>query len=444
MKIIHLTAGTGSYYCGSCMRDQMLVNGLRRLGHDVILAPMYLPPVLEEGQGDDEACPIFFGGINVYLQQKSWLFRHTPAWIDRLLNGKGLLRWSATKSGMTSPRLVGELMLSMLAGEDGKQKKELRKLCTWLQERGPWDVVSISNAMLLGVAPMLKKALGARVVCTLQGEDSFLDSLPEPYRTTAWNKVSELVQSCDAVTSVSDYYGALMAGRLNIPAEKIKTVHNGIDLTGFEASPAAPTTITLGYLARQCALKGLGVLVEAFLHLAKRPHLQHVRLAVAGSQTEADVVYVSELQERIAAAGLAERVDFKGTLSREEKQEFLRSLTVLSVPATYGEAFGLYVIEALASGVPVVLPPSGAFPELVAATGGGVIAKSDDALALADALDTVLSDPAHARALGMAGNAAVRQHFSADAMAANYARLCESSNSKNSSVGSERVKAQEV
>jgi glycosyltransferase involved in cell wall biosynthesis len=327
---------------------------------------------------------------------------------------------------MTSPRLVGELMLSMLAGEAGKQRKELHKLVAWVKAHGPWDVVSISNAMLLGVAPMLKEALAARIVCTLQGEDSFLDSLPEPYRGKAWARVSELVNTCDAVCSVSDYYGQLMARRLNIPVERIMTVHNGIDLSGFSASESLPSVPTLGYLARQSALKGLGVLVEAFLHLAKRPHLQQLRLMVAGSRTETDAIYVNELQDRIAAAGLLERTTFQGTLSREDKQTFLRSLSVFSVPATYGEAFGLFVIEAMASGVPVVQPPSGAFPELIAATGGGVVAAGDDALSLADALDTLLSDPSHARSLGLAGNAAVREHFSADAMAISYARLCDS------------------
>jgi glycosyltransferase involved in cell wall biosynthesis len=407
------------------MRDQMLVNGLRRLGHHVLLVPMYLPPVLEEGQGDDEACPIFFGGINVFLQQQSWIFRYTPAWFDRLLDSRRLLRWSATKAGMTSPRLVGELMLSMLAGENGRQKKELYKLANWINERGPWDVVSISNAMLLGVAPLLKKTLGARIVCTLQGEDSFLDSLPEPFRTKAWDQVASLVKTCDAVTAVSDYYGKLMAKRLQMAPERVVTVHNGIDFSGYAASNAAPSEVTLGYLARQSALKGLGVLVEAFLELAKRPHLKHVRLSVAGSRTDADELYVKELQTRIAAAGFAERTTFHGTLSREEKQTFLRSLSVLSVPATYGEAFGLYVLEALASGVPVVQPPSGAFPELISATQGGLLAAGDDSLSLANALDTLLSDPKRARAMGMAGNAAVREHFSADAMASKYARLCE-------------------
>jgi glycosyltransferase involved in cell wall biosynthesis len=424
MRIVHLTAGTGSYYCGSCMRDAMLVQGLRQLGHEVMLVPMYLPPVLEEGQGDDESCPIFFGGVNVYLQQKSWFFRHTPAWFDALFNSPALLRWSAKKSGMTSPMLLGEITMSMLAGENGRQKKELRKLVSWLKQNGPWDVVSISNALLLGVAPVLKKELKARIVCSLQGEDSFLDSLPEPYRTQAWTTVGELTQHCEVLTAVSSYYGTLMASRLQIPAQRITTLHNGIDLSGYYPRAEPKAEISIGFFARQSEAKGLGLLIAAFIELAKRPHLAHVRLAVAGSRTAADEEYVARLRQQLLAADCLARCSFAGTLSRAEKQNFLRERTVLCVPATYGEAFGLYVVEAWASGVPVVQPPSGAFPELIHLTGGGIVAAGSDTLSLANALDTLLSDPQRAQALGMAGHAAAHQRFSAQAMATAFARLC--------------------
>lgn len=426
MRIVHLTAGTGAYFCGSCMRDHDLVAGLKRLGHDVLIVPMYLPPVLEEGQGDDTECPIFFGGINVYLQQKSWIFRQTPAWLDRLFDGHGLLRWSAGKMHMTSPRDLGEIMLSMLAGDDGKQRKETAKLARYLVARGPWDVLSISNAMLMGVAPHLRRALNVKaVVCTLQGEDSFLDSLQEPWRTKAWSAVGQALGHADALAPVSGYYGGVMTKRLGLSPDRAQVVHNGIDLAGYDVAEQHPTVPTLGFLARLCPLKGLGTLVDAFMLLAKRPHLAGLRLRAAGSCTPEDDRFIDTLRAKLAAAGLEGRVEFLPNLSRRDKQEFLRSLTVLSVPATYGEAFGLYVIEAMASGVPVVQPPSGAFPELVEDTGGGLIAERDDALSLADSLDTLLGDPIRARLLGSRGREAVLSRFSADAMAGAFARLCE-------------------
>jgi glycosyltransferase involved in cell wall biosynthesis len=438
MRIVHLTAGTGAYFCGSCMRDYDLVAGLRRLGHEVLIVPMYLPPVLEEGYGDDTECPIFFGGINVYLQQKSWLFRHTPRWFDRLFDGRRLLTWASGKMHMTSPRDLGEILLSMLDGDDGKQHKEVRKLARFLAERGPWDIISISNAMLMGVAPYLRVALQPKaVVCTLQGEDSFLDSLQEPWRTKAWNRLEQVLSAADMVVPVSQYYGEVMAKRLPSLAAKMKVVHNGIDLNGYQLAAESPSVPTLGYLARQHPIKGLGVLVDAFIALAKRPHLQSLRLRVGGSATPEDEIYVDTLRDKLAAAGLEGRAQFLPNLTRDAKQELLRSLSVLSVPATYGEAFGMYVIEALACGVPVVQPKSGAFPELIEATGGGIVSEQDDALSLADSIDTLLSDPLRAQELGRHGRMVVLERFTADAMAQRFVALCMQELQKRGSVKGE-------
>ena len=106
---------------------------------------------------------------------------------------------------------------------------------------------------------------------------------------------------------------------------------------------------------------------------------------------------------------------FFPNVSRAEKISFLESLDVFCTPAMYGEAFGLYVIEALAAGVPVVQPRHAAFPEIVEKTGGGLIAEPN-AGALADAVEELLLNPARARALGEAGRAVVREHFNVDRM----------------------------
>ena len=120
---------------------------------------------------------------------------------------------------------------------------------------------------------------------------------------------------------------------------------------------------------------------------------------------------------RLADAGYIGEVSFNPNLNRAEKLEFLQALTVFSVPANYGEAFGLYVIEALAAGVPVVQPRAAAFPELIAATGGGVLCEPNDSKSLADALEELLLNPDRARVLGEAGRQAVAEQFSAEVMA---------------------------
>jgi glycosyltransferase involved in cell wall biosynthesis len=416
MRIIQLTPGTGSFHCGACMRDNTLVTALRDLGHDAVIVPLYLPMTLDEPNPTPDA-PLLFGGINVYLQHKSRLFRKTPAWIDRLLNAPGLLRSAAKRASMTSAKDLGALTLSTLRGEEGLQAKEVGKVVDWLSQGEPPDVVCLSNVLLVGLTRRLKEATGAAVVCTLQGEDTFLDSLLEPERTLCWQTLTDRCREVDAFIPPSRYYANVMTGRLRLPPEKVHVVHNGINLDGYEPAPAPPDPPVLGYFARMCHNKGLGTLVEAFILLRQSGGPPNLKLCVAGTQTAEDATYVADLKKRLASRGLDSEAEFAPNLDRDQKLAFLRSLSVLSVPATYGESFGLYVIEALAAGVPVVQPRHAAFPELVDATGGGVLCEPDDPAALAYAVEEVLRDPAEAKAMGERGRRVVLRDFNARRMA---------------------------
>jgi glycosyltransferase involved in cell wall biosynthesis len=419
MRLVHLTAGTGSFFCGTCLRDHALVKALRRRGHDALIVPLYLPLVLDDS-GSRQESPLFFGGINVYLQQKSAFFRHTPRWLDKLLDLPALLRQAGRKAGMTDARELGEMTLSMIQGEHGYQAKELDKLVAWLVTQKP-DVVCLSNSLLIGVARRVREELRVPIICSLQGEDAFLDSLPEPYRERCWQLVRERAADVQCFVAPSRYYNALMRERLLLAAENTVVIHNGIDLDGFAPAPTPPEFPTVGFLARMCRDKGLDILVEAFIRLA--PRVPGARLKIGGSQTEADRVFVNELTDRLAQAGVANAVRFLPNLTHAEKQQFLRGLTVLSVPTRCGEAFGLFMIESLASGVPVVQPGNGAFPELIEHTGGGVLFAPGDASSLADALEKLLRDPAQAVELGRCGREVVNARFTSDAMAHNFEEL---------------------
>ena len=419
MRLVHLTAGTGSFFCGTCLRDHALVKALRRLGHDALMVPMYLPLVLDDSGTHGES-PLFFGGINVYLQQKFAFFRHTPQWLDNLLDSPALLRQAGRKAGMTNPSELGEMTLSMIEGEHGHQAKELDKLVAWLVEQKP-DVVCLSNSLLIGVARRLREELRVPIVCSLQGEDAFLDSLPEPYRERCWQLARERAADVDRFVAPSRYYNALMQERLRLAPEKITMIYNGIDLDGFTPAAAPPEFPTVGFLARMCRDKGLDTLVEAFIRLA--PRVPHARLKIGGTQTDADRPFVNDLADRLDQAGIANAVKFLPNLTHAEKQQFLSGLTVVSVPTQRGEAFGLFVIESLASGVPVAQPNNGAFPELIELTGGGVLYAQGDASSLADALEKLLLDPAHAAELGRRGREIVNSHFTSDAMARSFEEL---------------------
>ncbi len=441
MKIVLLTPGTGSYYCGVCMRDNALAKELIRQGHDAVMLPMYLPLTLDEGAASPDS-EVFYGGVNVYLQQKFALFRHTPRWLDRLLNARGLLQLAGKQSGMTATADVGELTLSMLQGEHGHQAKELHKLIEWLRDHRP-DAVWLSTALLVGLARAIKEALGVPVLASLQGEDSFLDGLPEPWRTRAWTAMGERARDVDVCIAPSRYYAELMGARMGIAPEKLRVIPNGVAVEEVGKGERRKTKgeLTVGYLARFIPGKGLGLVIEAFILLKKRGHFPNAKLSCAGAMTAEDERYVAKLKSQLHAAGCGDDAEFLPNVSREEKAAFLQSLTLLSVPANYGEAFGLYLIEAWAAGVPVVQPRCAAFPELVDATGGGILCEPGSVEALADGWETLLTDPAKTQEMGSRGRAAVEREFSMPRMAERFVALTaefRSGKLRNSTSVSER------
>lgn len=418
VNIVQITPGAGGMYCGGCFRDNALVAALRKLGHDTLMLPLYLPLTLDE-QNQSEGTPIFFSGVNVYLEQKLPWFRRAPAWLHRTLASPKLLKLLGGMAGNTRASDVGELTVSMLRGEEGNQAREVDELVTWLKAHHRPDVLSLSNVILAGMARRLKQELRVPIVCMLQGEDTFLDGLPQAQRALAWKILSERASEIDLFIAPSRYFADLMARRLNLAAERVRVVHNGINLEGYErARPQVKVgrAPVLGYFARMCAEKGLGLAVDAFIELKKRGLTPNVKLHVGGGCGPGDEPFVEEQKGRLDAAGVLSDVIFFPNVSRAEKISFLESLDVFCTPALYGEAFGLYVIEAMAAAVPVVQPRHAAFPELIEATGGGVIAEPN-ATALAMAIEDLLLNTPRARAFGEAGRRAVLEHFNVQRMA---------------------------
>jgi len=422
VNIVQITAGAGGMYCGNCIRDNALVAALRRMGHQALLVPLYLPLTLEE---DDQSAgnPIFFSGINVYLEQKSALFRRAPRWAHDLLAWPGLLKRVGRVAAKTRAEDVGDLTLSMLRGEQGNQARELDELITWLKIQPKADLVCLSNALLIGLARQLKRDLDIPVACLLQGEHSFLDALPATCRAAAWSILAERAAEVDLLVAPSRYFAGMMSHRLGLPTDRVQVVCNGINLAGYAPADTPPSPPVLGYFARMCPDKGLDTLVEAYLILRQRDRVKELKLRVGGGCGPSDEPFVNTLRERLRAHGRLGDVEFCPNLDRSAKQAFFRSLSVFSVPALYGEAFGLYLLEAWASGVPVAQPRHGAFPELIETTGGGVLCEPGAPAALAEAIEQLLMNPTVARTLGDAGRKAALERFSAERSAEEILRV---------------------
>ena len=417
MRIAFITAGAAGMYCGSCMRDNTLVAALRRLGHDALLIPTYTP--IRTDEPDVSQKRVFFGGINVYLQQKSWLFRHTPWLLDRLLDVPRLLRWVSRFAVRTKYSDLGELTVSMLKGSDGKQRKEVAKLTGWLAAEVKPEVVLLTNALLSGIVPEIKQKLGLPVLVTLQGDDIFLDALPESYRKTCAELIRRNGERIDGYICTSRYYADHMADYLGLPRERVHVVPPGINLDGHgpPIRPRHEPPFVIGYFARVCPEKGFHNVVDAFVELRKMPGAPPCKLRASGWLGENNRAYFEQQVAKLRAAGLADDFEYVESPGHTDKVRFLQSIDVLAVPTTYREPKGLYVLEAWANGVPVVKPRHGAFPELIEATGAGLLVPPDDPAALAEGLREALSDVAFRERAGKAGAAAVAGRFSADAMA---------------------------
>ncbi|HVT58446.1 MAG TPA: glycosyltransferase family 4 protein [Thermoanaerobaculia bacterium] len=446
MRIAYISAGAAHMYCGSCLHDNTLVAALQRLGHDAVLVPTYTR--LRTDEPDVSIDRVFFGALNVYLKQIAPLLRRAPARLERLLDRPRLLALVSRLGSSTDPRRLGELTLSILRGEEGHQAGELDKLLGWLRDTFQPEVVHLTNSMFAGFARRLKAELGVPVLCSVQGEELFLDSLPEPSRGEVRAALAERARDIDLFVAPNRFYADFMASYLGVERTRLAVVPLGIqlsghgsagstgssdssgaDLAGYRPPPAAAPEAgrpwVIGYLARIAPEKGLQLLADAFRQVALSLGAGRVRLHVAGYLPAQHRGYLRGIERQLAGWGLAGAYRYFGEVTREEKLRFLAGLDVLAAPALFAEPKGLYVLEALASGVPVVAPRRGAFPELLEETGGGVLVAPDAPAELAAALGELLADPERRERLGRAGRAAVHGRFSAEAMAAATLALYE-------------------
>jgi glycosyltransferase involved in cell wall biosynthesis len=423
-NIVYLTAGAGGMYCGSCLHDNALAAALTKAGWQVQLVPTYTP--IRTDESDVSVDHVLFGGLNVYLQQKIPLFRHLPAWVDSFLDSPSLIRTVTSKAISTDAKTLGSLAYSMLLGEKGNQRKEVRRVCDWLEEQKP-DLLVFSNILIGGCIESIKDRIQVPVLVTLQGDDVFLDGLQEPWRLRCIDRIREITKSVDGFIVHSKFFRDYMADYFSIPLEKFHVTPLGIDATDFE-TPETPDLssvnsigtqndeVTIGYLARIAPEKGLANLVDALLRL-DRENLPPIRLTVAGWLGPDHQLYADEQWAKLDAAGWQGKYNFLGSIDRHQKLDFLASLDLFCVPTVYQEPKGLYVLEAMAAGVPIVASNHGAFPELIESSEGGILASSNDPIALADQLTSLIKDPARRIRLGRAGRSFVINHRNANSMA---------------------------
>ena len=404
-------------FCGSCMHDNTLARALKDSGTEVTLIPTYTPiRVDEENQSVDE---VFLGGINIYLDTQFWLWQSIPRFIKQLFDKPWVINF-ATRFGISNDAdQLGKLTLAMLAGSAGPQHDEVEQLVDFIADQLKPDVVLFSNALLVGVLERLKERYTGRVFSMLQGDDIFLEGLQEPYKSQAIAEIQKRSQQYDGLLVHSNFYRDFMSDYLQLPIDRFHKVPLGIDFEGFADAPPSPSNrnasdpFTIGYLARICPEKGLSVLIEGFSLLHQRH--PNTRLKVAGYAGSEE--YLKKILEQ--AKHFGDAFEYVGSPpGRNEKAAFLQTLDVLSVPTVYREPKGLFVLEALANGIPVVQPEHGSFPELLESAGGGLLHRPEDANSWADTVEKLLLDNDLRQSLAVAGHAGVRAKFNGQLMAA--------------------------
>lgn len=410
MQVVHIVPGSGgSFYCGNCLRDSTHVQSLKKAGLGVIKVPMYLPIFSDEH--DLGEVPVFYGAISLYLKHAFPLLRKAPGWLDKILNSGPALKFAAHMAGSTNPKGLEDMTISMLLGEEGEQKKELDHLVGWIAEHCQPDVIHLSNALLMGLARRIKEKLDVLVVCSLQDEDTWVNAMDDNFRIKTWKLMRERAGDIDAFFAVSDYYAKEMKKQLAIPEEKLYTHHICVDPDDYSYRNSITKDRTIGYISRMSRENGLEILVDAFILLKQQDDLRDTRLMITGGNTGDDNKYIRNIREKIKESGFQDDVIFHKDFEGEGRHEFFSKVSLISVPVLEGEAFGLYLIEAMASGVPVVQPALGAFPEIIDKSGGGVTYLPNEPSRLSDSLAELLRDPQKLEILSAEGRKGVEKYF---------------------------------
>lgn len=389
-------------YCGSCQRDNNLARQLIRMGHDVTLVPLYTPTLTDEENVSEDR--IFFGGISIYLQQKSALFRKTPRFLDKLWDSSAVIKAATSGSIQTSPENLGALTVSTLEGAEGNLRKEFDKFLEWAVSQPRPDVIALPYTLLIALAKPLREALGRPVVCALQGEDLFLEGLQEPWRTQSLKLIREQTKYVDLFLPISEFYVRLMSAYLDIPRERMDVLPLGIAFDGYQPrEKSTPGPLKVGYFSRIAPEKGLHVLAEA-MRLVKMQD-PNVVMTAAGYMAPEQRDYLKECHK-------FSDFEYLGVMDRDQKLRFLESQDVICVPGPYADPKGTYALEALAAGTPFVQARHGVFTEIAEKTGGGLLAASTDPRDIADALLLLAKDRERVRGLAKAGAEGVRREYS--------------------------------
>jgi Glycosyltransferase len=427
MKIVYLITGSGgSFYCGNCYRDMIYLKAIRKVpGITASAIPLYLPPDdtnIETGLDKK----VFFGAISMYLREKVPFLRNMPVFMDKLFDSAPMLKIAAHRAGSTRTEGLEEMTLNMIKGENAFPEKELQRLVDYLTRDGKPDIIHLSNALIIGLARRIKKKLDVKIVCSLLNEDDWIDEMAEPYQSRAWKLISKEASNVDAFLTPSNYYKEMFISKTGISGDNFQVIPLGIDPGDLAKIEKRDNYPAIGYFCRINFQNGFDKLVDAFIELKTANDLPGLTLHVSGGYTSDDKPFIADQIRKIKTNGLKSFVRIYPEFQGNSKQEFFSNIDVMSVPVRKHDGYGLYLLEANAAGVPVVQPATGAFPEIVARTMGGITYSPDSVTELSTSLLQLLKDNDFRSGLGKQGKEKVLTELSLEKMSEGLSRVYNS------------------
>jgi len=386
MKILLIIPGSGdAFYCGNCFRDNLHVQALRNAGHDAIVMPLYLPLTDKSFSANT---PLFFPATSYYVAQKFFGKGKMPQFVEKILDSPPILRLASAFSGATSAKGMEQMTLSMIKGDDLNFAKQIEKLIDWIVNHERPDIIHLSSSMLIGIAKAIKSKINIPIVCSLQDEEIWLDSLESRYAREAWDSISRNLKYIDRFVASSEYYKSEVLNKIP-KIGKIEVVYPGVNRKKYE-SPNYPKDPVIGFFYRMNYENGLDILAKSFVKLKSENRIPNLKLKIGGGYTRENKDFINSIRNILQP--FMNDVIWSDSYNLGEHAGFYKDISLICAPLRFNEAVGLYLCEAFAAGRPAVVPATGSFSEIVG--NAGVSYSPNDSENLAEALRKILTDNA--------------------------------------------------
>jgi glycosyltransferase involved in cell wall biosynthesis len=387
VKVLLIVPGSGdTFYCGNCFRDRLYAQALRHTGHEVVVMPLYLP-VSNKSFGTDT--PLFFPATSYYIAQKFFKKRTVPQFFKKILETPSMLRMAASLSGATSAKGMEQMTLSMIKGDDLHFSKEINKMIEWMVNHNHPNIIHLSTSMLIGIAKVIKNQINIPIVCSLQDEEIWIDTLNDRYARQAWDLIGKQAKYVDRFITSSEFYKSKIHSKIK-EIKKIEVVYPGVDVEKYR-SHHIPKEPTIGFFYRMSHQNGLDILAQAFVKIKQQGGNPQLKLKIGGGYTRENRRFIHQIRKTLKP--FAQDVTWIDHYAPDDHASFYKDISLICVPVRHQEAIGLYLCEAFAAGIPAVSPDTGSFSEIL--SNGGVLYQPNTPDALANAIETILINRKH-------------------------------------------------